>query len=204
MKKCLSLILCLLLVFVFAACGDAPEGDAPVGGDATEQRQDAQENDGDKDDKKDTQKEDKKDEQNQDGAGAEVSDPSAADLEEFDSLEKASNWAGFSLNIPDGLLNMGGEFQAAEGYMIQVVFLNEEADDSLSFRKAKVKGDISADKTAYSNNSQTTVEGVTVNLRGESGVYHVITWSVGDYSYAVESKVGVDDAAVNEMVKVVK
>lgn len=117
-----------------------------------------------------------------------------------ETLEEAIGITGFDMVIPEAMEGYDRPtFQVMSGTMIQVVYRND-ADGSVSIRKALGSDDISGDYNEYAQNRTVSVGELKVSVKGEQDLVHLATWTNSGYTYAVSVSSGLSDAAMAELV----
>lgn len=116
---------------------------------------------------------------------------------ECDTLEQAEEAAGFPMTAPDAVAGYTEkQISVMEKQLIQVWFSN--GDRELLLRKCRGVEDCSGDYNAYSQTSETDVDGVTVTMKGEDGRVKLAVWTVGDYAYSIGAY-GAEGISMEEM-----
>lgn len=128
-------------------------------------------------------------------------------FEEFKNLADAEKLAGFTMKLPDSMLDSFTQklIEAVEQDMIQVTY--ESGEERLIIRKAKGNQDISGDYNEYAENQSITVGDKKVNTRGNNGNIQVATWLDGEFSYAIRAEseaVSLDIGAVQAMIEQIR
>ena len=118
------------------------------------------------------------------GPGVHSGRPEAA---EADSCRDLSRLVGFPVEeareLPFPVTEV--KYEAWPGGLAQVTYLGEEA--SLVFRKIPGDQDPSGDYTDYSQQTQITVDGRQVTLKGEDGGYVLALWEEDGYSCSMRA-----------------
>ena len=114
-------------------------------------------------------------------------------MKECKTLEEATKLAGFPLSVPesiDGYQNRVIEVNPdPENPMIQVLYQNSSSE--ILIRKAAGSNDISGDYNQYSETEVTSVDGVSVTVKGNEGKRNLATWTRGDYAFSVSVSDGI-------------
>lgn len=144
---------------------------------------------------------------NQDGSP--VTDQSTISIfEDFNTLEEAAKCAGFELVAPEKIEGYENRYiQAVKNEMIQVIYDDSAAENSITIRKSNKANDsmLSGDYNQYSNQKETEVEGVKVSLKGnEEGSVSLATWNNGNYSYSFALNKSMPEDKLIEIVKGIK
>ncbi len=124
---------------------------------------------------------------------AENSEKEKEPFVEPDLLEIAQEIAGFELFLPETIPNFARDsIEAVEDSLIEVVYKNiSESSNELLLRKALGNLDITDDYNKYSYTKNVNDEGTNVLLRGKSARnINTVSWTEGDFSYAIISKTG--------------
>ena len=127
-------------------------------------------------------------------------------LKECKTLEEATKLAGFPLSVPesiDGYQNRVIEVNPdPENPMIQV--LSQNSSSEILIRKAAGSNDISGDYNQYSETEVTSVDGVSVTVKGNEGKRNLATWTRGDYAFSVSVSDGISSNAMAQLVAAVQ
>lgn len=111
----------------------------------------------------------------------------ASPYQEVNSLQEASEIAGFDIKVPDSV----GEYtnllvNVIDGNVIEVRYLSSDRQKTgFYIRKSRGTDDISGDSNVYSLNITESIAGKDVNLRGNKENWSVATWTEDGFSYAV-------------------
>ena len=141
--------------------------------------------------------------------GSTVTDQGALSIfEDFNTLEEAAKLAGFELAAPEKIEGYENRYiQAVKNEMIQVIYDDSAAENSITIRKSNKANDsmLSGDYNQYSNQKETEVEGVKVSLKGnEEGSVSLATWNNGNYSYSFALNKAMPEDKLIEIVKGIK
>ena len=141
--------------------------------------------------------------------GSTVTDQGALSIfEDFNTLEEAAKCAGFELVAPEKIEGYENRYiQAVKNEMIQVIYDDSAAENSITIRKSNKANDsmLSGDYNQYSNQKETEVEGVKVSLKGnEEGSVSLATWTNGNYSYSFGLSKSMPEDKLIEIVKGIK
>lgn len=117
------------------------------------------------------------------------------------SMEEAAQIAGFSMDIPDRILDASA-IRAVEGSMIEVLYSGDEGQ--ITLRKGAGTGDISGDYNPYAETGVAEINGATVTWKGNDGKIMVATWENGGYTYAIQAEAGMEQATMLSMVSEIK
>ena len=144
---------------------------------------------------------------NQDGSP--VTDQSTISIfEDFNTLEEAAKCAGFELAAPEKIEGYENRYiQAVKNEMIQVIYDDSAAENSITIRKSNKANDsmLSGDYNQYSNQKETEIDGVKVSLNGnEEGSVSLATWNNGNYSYSFALNKAMPEDKLIEIVKGIK
>lgn len=111
---------------------------------------------------------------------------------EVKDLNEVKDIAGFPIKIPEQIFekDFRSEIRAIEGKVIQVTYYGIE--QLIIIRKAIDSGedDVSRDFNDYPEQFVETVGGVKVLLRGNEGKINVMSWSYGNFNYAINVNPG--------------
>lgn len=108
---------------------------------------------------------------------------------QVNSMSEAAQRAGFSLTLPAGQTN--STIRVMDKSMIEVIANDAQGKETYRVRKAVGSDDISGDYTNYTDLSLTRLtpaDGTIVTLRGEKGLWSVISWTKDGYSYAIDAQ----------------
>lgn len=111
----------------------------------------------------------------------------ASPYQEVNSLQEASEIAGFDIKVPDSV----GEYtnllvNVIDGKVIEVRYLSSDRQKTgFYIRKSRGTDDISGDSNVYSLNITESIAGKDVNLRGNKENWSVATWTEDGFSYAL-------------------
>ena len=141
--------------------------------------------------------------------GSTVTDQGAISIfEDFNTLEEAAKCAGFELVAPEKIEGYENRYiQAVKNEMIQVIYDDSAAENSITIRKSSKANDsmLSGDYNQYSNQKETEVEGVKVSLKSnEEGSVSLATWTNGNYSYSFALNKAMPEDKLIEIVKGIK
>lgn len=141
--------------------------------------------------------------------GSTVTDQGALSIfEDFNTLEEAAKCAGFELVAPEKIEGYENRYiQAVKNEMIQVIYDDSAAENSITIRKSNNIEDsmLSGDYNQYSNQKETEIEGVKVSLKGnEEGSVSLATWTNGNYSYSFGLSKSMPEDKLIEIVKGIK
>ncbi len=115
----------------------------------------------------------------------------AAPTQEFSSAEGLSAAAGFSVSEPQ---NLPFEVQTTTytliwGEIAQVKQTGTE-EQRVIFRVSQDNEDNSGDYTIYKTEQQLNYNGIDITLKGSADGFHLAVWQTDDFSYSVNSSVG--------------
>ena len=118
-------------------------------------------------------------------------------------LAEAAKVVGFELTVPE---KAGGsprrDIETMSGEMIQVFYGNDE--NEICVRKEAGSGDISGDYNQYAQAKTVEVNGSSVTMKGENGLFMVAIWESSGYTYSVTSGAGMSAAAMTALIQSVK
>ena len=124
------------------------------------------------------------------------------------TLDEAASLAGFTLEAPDSIEGYDGKLiQAIEKEMIQVIYgdVNDQNADTIYVRKGAGSEDISGDYNEYADEEQIEVaDGVSATAKGHDDKYYVVTWTDGNYTYAIDADGGMDLSTASSIASQVK
>lgn len=120
---------------------------------------------------------------------------------ECQSLEEASELAGFEISVPDTV----GEYsqriiRAMSNEMIEVLYRIPDGAGQITIRKAPGSNDISGDYNQYKEINETSVGELQVTMKGDNEKISIATWAVKDYSFSVSSTDGLDSSAMEKLI----
>lgn len=121
---------------------------------------------------------------------------------ECDTMQKAYNLAGFTMTAPEKIDSVYNSriIRAINGNFIEVIYPNaKDTGDEVRLRKGFALDDVSGDYHSYPVNKKLSVGGKSVLLRGEANNFHVASWTVGKYSYAVTARKGLPEKQIIEL-----
>lgn len=111
----------------------------------------------------------------------------ASPYQEVNSLQEASEIAGFDMKVPESIGEYNNQLiSVIDGKIIEVRYLSsDEKDTGIIIRKSRGDEDISGDYNTYSTNITENIYGKDVNLRGDGEKIFVAAWTEDGFSYAV-------------------
>lgn len=119
---------------------------------------------------------------------------------EYETLEQAAQAAGFGLAAPDAINGSDSRvFRAVENDLLEVIYRRGE-DETARVRKASGSEDISGDYNVYDQVDAVEVGGVSVTMKGESGLVRLAIWADGGYTYAVSAAGGMSRSDMTALV----
>lgn len=121
-------------------------------------------------------------------------------FQDYDTLAKAEQDAGFTLSLPDTKNDTKTSYRAIKGKLLEVITENE-GGEALRIRKGTDAGDVSGDYTSYPTIKTINVDGINVRMKGRGNRMNLATWSDGGYSYSLHT---VDAATIAEMMDYVR
>ena len=180
MKKLFVIVLAMLTVFCFTACGKTEE---PVTEPAPEILT----------------------EQESENYGTGMINP----WQDCSTLEDAAAVAGFEMAVPDRIEGYPEtHIQAVENSMSQVFFYNGSFDDgtakSVLIRKGTGSEDISGDYNEYSEKETVSMHGVDVTVKGDNGLVYNAFWFQDGYAYCINADDGMSREQIENLVELVK
>lgn len=137
---------------------------------------------------------------------------------EFDSLDKAAERAGFTLDAPDTMNNLKRTAirvlpaSGDDSAMIELVYGNEDADSAKIVVRKTVDAskssdtDISGDYTVYDDSNTINMGDETATLRGTGQQSSLAVWSDGKnhYSIGIYNEDGVDEKTMSDWILQIK
>ena len=145
---------------------------------------------------------------NQDGSNTSGGENAISIFEDFNTPEEAAKCAGFEMVVPDKIEGYTNRYiQAVKNEMIQVIYDDSNAENSITIRKSSKVEDnmLSGDYSEYANQKEIEVEGVKVSLKGnEEGSVSLATWINGSYSYSFGLSKAMPEDKLIEIVKGIK
>ena len=128
---------------------------------------------------------------------------------DFGTPEEASKATGFTMEVPDKFDgNPRTLVQAIKNEMMQVFYSDKaiglEGTKKTIIRKSNKKGDISGDYNDYKKTETVKVNDIEATFKGDGTKVFNITWTAGDYSYAIMSDTGISSGEAMTMVSLVK
>lgn len=119
------------------------------------------------------------------------------------TMADAAKIAGFDMEVPEDIDGYTEKtIQAVDNEMIQVIY--GPGENKICIRKALGSGDISGDYNTYDDESMITAGDLQVKAKGNDGALHVLTWTSGAYTFAINCDEGVDKDFAAELVQSVK
>lgn len=117
-----------------------------------------------------------------------------------ETLDEAIHITGFDMAVPEAMEGYDQPtIQVMSGTMIQAIYRND-ADESVSIRKAPGSDDISGDYNEYAQNDTVSVGKREVSMKGEQDLVYLATWTNSGYTYAVSASSGRSESAMAELV----
>lgn len=184
MKKFIVCTLCIALTLALAACGgkntEIDGKETLIGGDPSSWGPSNQ--------------------TTQDTENVQIPNP----WKECGSLEEAAKVAGFSFAAPESVEGYSETYVAAiENDIAEVIFSKGEDDDAqVSFRKGIGNEDVSGDYNTYDSVETRKINGKDVTVKSNDGVIYTVTWTDGDYSYAISARTGMTEEQLSGWVQV--
>lgn len=165
MKKILSLVLAMTMVFSLAACGSSKPQSEPES-DPNQQ----------------------------------IPNP----IIDCETMEEASELSGIKMSVPDMIDGFEDRqiFAYADLGMIEVDYQN--ADETVSIRKASGDADISGDYNEYALEETVDVDQLQVTMKGADGLYNLAIWTNDGNIYAISANGGLSQEAMAELVLAVQ
>lgn len=118
-----------------------------------------------------------------------------------DSMSAAAELAGFELALPKGIGS--GELRVIENEMIEVGAKSDDGKE-LRIRKAAGNQDISGDYNSYAENTEITVDGLTVTLKGSDGKFNTAIWTDGEFVFSLSCSQGLSQEEISTMIAHIK
>lgn len=124
---------------------------------------------------------------------------SGFELVEADSAEELSELVGFAVQEPAGLpFEAEGTSYLAYGTELAEITCTASGETAV-FRKSAGTEDVSGDYSEYSSVKELSVNGVSITLKGNDGMYALAVWSDGSFSYSLFLSDGMGEAAWTEL-----
>ena len=196
MKKWLALALAFALTLSLAACGkqdtSEPAADDETNAAATTPDDTAAPDDAATPD--DTATPDAAATTPDDTAAPEVPDMGLANpFKDYATYAEAETAAGFKFGVPE---EIGGydkvAYRVAENSALFEVIYSNDADASLTARKAPGDWNISGDYSQYTQEVAQSLQGVNVTCLGDGDSLFLAMWTVDDYSYSLGASASMD------------
>ncbi len=115
-----------------------------------------------------------------------------ANIEEFSSVTELANNLGFKVkdieNLPFKVNDI--KYYSYWNEMAQIEY--QGSSESAMYRKSKGDEDNSGDYNEYEDVIFTDVEGISVTLKGENGLYKLAVWKKEGYSYSLSFEKGIN------------
>lgn len=126
-------------------------------------------------------------------------------FQECQSLEEASELAGFEISVPDAV----GEYseriiRVISNEMIEVLYSKPESDSRIAIRKATGSKEISGDYNQYKVTNEAAVGELQVTMKGNDTNVSVAIWTNGNYSFSVSSTDSMDISTMEELISSIK
>lgn len=103
------------------------------------------------------------------------------------SLIEAKRIAGFSISIPNNLINSITNYRVLNTTDKMIELL---CGDEIVIRKANITGDISGLYYDFNDNLEVNINSNKVQLRGNDGIYYSAIWANNGFSYSLSIKSG--------------
>ncbi|MBR4545103.1 MAG: hypothetical protein IKO14_03895 [Oscillibacter sp.] len=129
-----------------------------------------------------------------DTAAPEVPDMGLANpFKDYATYAEAETAAGFKFGVPE---EIGGydkvAYRVAENSALFEVIYSNDADASLTARKAPGDWNISGDYSQYTQEVAQSLQGVNVTCLGDGDSLFLAMWTVDDYSYSLGASASMD------------
>lgn len=114
-------------------------------------------------------------------------------FKDYGTYAEAETAAGFKFGVPE---EIGGynkvAYRVAENASLFEVIYSNDADASLTARKAPGDWNISGDYSQYTQEVAQSLQGVNVTCLGNGESLFLAMWTVDDYSYSLSSDTSMD------------
>lgn len=173
MKKLITMALCAIMAFSFAACTNTK---TPGDNSPKQPSSEITENN-----------------------DVEIPNP----FVDCETIADAEKLAGLTVilpkTIPDGYTQKS--IKAIKDDLVQIIYENE--GNQIVFRQAKGSHDISGDTNEYKENNTVAVGNLNVTFKGNGGKVNVATWVSGEHTFAISFNPGgdgLDNQVINDMI----
>lgn len=125
---------------------------------------------------------------------------------EYDTMEEASQTAGFDMTVPESFgIYADRHIATVFDDMIEVTYYDEAGNEGFRVRKTAGADDPSGDFNVYESSETADVDGRTVTMEGSSDKIFKAVWTDSGYAYAVSAgENGLSRADIEEIIKNVK
>ena len=117
-------------------------------------------------------------------------------LQTYENMDEAAKNASFHMEYPDRLCGFPVTGFRSNSSMIEVQYGNNGL-----IRKTLGVADNSGNKTEYKESVEQSVNGITVTLKGNDGLYYLAVWNDNNFAYTVSAATGV---TVDEMTEYIE
>lgn len=114
----------------------------------------------------------------------------------YENMDEAAKNASFHMEYPDRLCGFPVTGFRSNSSMIEVQYGNNGL-----IRKTLGVADNSGNKTEYKESVEQSVNGITVTLKGNDGLYYLAVWNDNNFAYTVSAATGV---TVDEMTEYIE
>ena len=114
----------------------------------------------------------------------------------YENMDEAAKNVSFHMEYPDRLCGFPVTGFMSNSSMIEVQYGNNGL-----IRKTLGVADNSGNKTEYKESVEQSVNGITVTLKGNDGLYYLAVWNDNNFAYTVSAATGV---TVDEMTEYIE
>lgn len=124
----------------------------------------------------------------------------------YETMEEVKAVTGFAMECPETYKDSSpAGYAVYGGSMIEAQYISSDEETVMNIRKAKeAEEDISGDYTAYDTEIQWQTDGITYTAKGNDGLYHLILWQNGEYSYSVNVSEGISEQEAGNLAGVIR
>lgn len=183
MKKIIAVLLCSFLLIPFTACSTEKQNDSNVSENtSSEAPSNSSEN-----------------ESSAITGGNSVQIPNP--FVNCETLDKAAEIAGFSIAVPDSLVNEYPEqsIRAMKDTLIELIYHKD--GNEIRIRKGSGSEDISGDFTDYPEVNSVSVDSIQVTMKGADKTVTAAVWTKEGYAYSVHIQEGTDSDSMSDIVR---
>ena len=117
-------------------------------------------------------------------------------VQTYENMDEAAKNVSFHMEYPDRLCGFPVTGFRSNSSMIEVQYGNNGL-----IRKTLGVADNSGNKTEYTESVEQSVNGITVTLKGNDGLYYLAVWNDNNFAYTVSAATGV---TVDEMTEYIE